>query len=294
MAWVIADRLFISGDFKTQLGFFRQNFHGLNIWMLVLAILLMPLNWLIEVFKWRVLLQNPGVPFVSLVKGVIAGLTVGFVTPGRTGEFIGRVMYMEEENKTKIFYLSTIGGLAQTVVTLAVGSLLISFWSSNDLLMGTAIGLSAGFLLLFFRFDKLNDLLVSIPLLQRYSLTFPSKELPPAKVSGIVLLMALARYAVYSGQYFLLLRFFGLGGDSFILVVNTGIFLLAQTFSPLMPLFDFSFRGATALYVFKNIPGSQLSVLCTVTVVWLINLVIPALVGYIFILRKNNVKAVIV
>lgn len=60
------------------------------------------------------------------MKGVIAGVTFGFVTPGRSGEFIGRVLYLDDKDKTKVFYLTGIGGIAQTAITLLAGSLCLS------------------------------------------------------------------------------------------------------------------------------------------------------------------------
>jgi hypothetical protein len=54
-----------------------------------------------------------------------------------------------------------------------------------------------------------------------------------------------------------------------------------------MPLLDFSYRGASALYVFKNFSNNNIAILSTVMMVWLINLVAPAVIGYFFILKRK-------
>jgi len=54
----------------------------------------------------------------------------------------------------------------------------------------------------------------------------------------------------------------------------------------MMPFVDLSYRGGTALYVFHDFVNS-IGVLSAVMMVWLINLVIPSVIGYLFILNRK-------
>ena len=126
----------------------------------------MPVNWLLETLKWRILL-NGTTNFSNLLKSVVAGITVGFVTPGRTGEFLGRVMFLDEENKTRAFYLSSLGGFAQTAASLMIGAPLVYWWSNSLLLTYITVAFAVIYLLIYFRFDWLNRLISSIELLNR-------------------------------------------------------------------------------------------------------------------------------
>ena len=117
-------------------------------------------------------------------------------------------------------------------------------------------------------------------------LTIGREELPQADKQVQALLLSAIRFVVYLSQYVLLLAFFGLGNDYAVLLAHSAVFLLAQTFSPLMPLLDVGFRSGSALYVFQDFTDNNLAVLSAVSAVWLLNLVIPAAAGYFFIFRK--------
>lgn len=286
MTWFIADQLFLKNDIKTQYRFFVEHLQLDKSYLLIGAILLMPVNWGLETIKWRTLMQSR-VPFFELLKSVIAGITVGFVTPGRGGEFVGRAMFLSDGNKAKIFFLSSIGGLAQTAASLVIGVPFVYLWRNDPLILGIVTGGGFIYLLLFFRFDLLNQLIMRVPFLQRYGIYIDHKDLPEIGVQLNVLTLSFIRFLVYSFQYVLLMMFFGVSSSWLGLLTNTIVFLLAQTFSPLVPLLDVSVRGGIALFVFGTFTENNIAVLTTVMCVWLLNLVIPTLIGYLFILKKR-------
>lgn len=285
MCGFIANRLFFQSNFKAQSDLFLQHFNTENFYYFILAILLMPINWLLETVKWRLLIKS-NEPFIHLLKSIITGVTLGFVTPGRAGEFVGRVMFVTEENKAKIFYLSSIGGIAQSVATLVAGVLFVFMWSGNSFFYGLTIGVAVAFLFVYFRFDLLNRFISSNSFLEKHSLIIRAEELPGLPVQLTVLAFSFVRFGVYLLQYVLLMMFFGVSSDFWLLLINSGVFLVAQTFSPMMPFVDLSYRGGTALYVFANMENS-LGVLSAVMMVWLINLVVPSVIGYFFILNRK-------
>lgn len=285
MCWFIANRLFINNDFAAQVTLFKQNMDGDKVYLLVLACLLMPVNWLLETAKWGILIKSKE-PFLNLLKSVIAGTTLGFVTPGRSGEFVGRVLFVADENKARIFYLSSIGGIAQSVATLVTDVFFVFAWTDNPFFNGLTLGMAVAFALLYFRFDLLNRFISSNIFLQKHSLVIQPADLPGIKMQVLVLLMSFIRFGVYLLQYVLLLTFFGVGSSFLSLVVHSGVFLVAQTFSPVMPFVDLSYRGGTALYVFAQYHNT-LGVLSGVMSVWVINLVIPSVIGYFLILSRG-------
>ena len=285
MCWFIANQLFLKNDFKELLNFFLLNFKSENFYLFLIALLLMPINWLLETVKWQLLIKS-NEPFIHLLKSVIAGVTLGFVTPGRAGEFVGRVMFVVEQNKAKIFYLSSIGGIAQSVATLAVGVFFVFMWGGNSFFYGLTIGVAVAFLFVYFRFDLLNRFISSNSFLERHSLIIDSNELPTISIQFVVLLISFLRFGVYLLQYVLLLMFFGVSNNFFLLLVHSGVFLVAQTFSPMMPFVDISYRSGSALYVFSDMTNT-IGVLSAVMLVWLINLVIPSVIGYLFILNRK-------
>lgn len=290
MAWFIAQQLFIANNFAEQWQVFTQSVQADNMYLLVLAIALMPVNWLLETVKWQVLIKSKE-PFSNLFKSVLAGTTMGFITPARAGEFVGRVLFVAEENKARIFYLSSIGGIAQSVATLVAGIGFVWLWSNNPLFNGITVGVAAAFTVVYFRFDILNGFISQSAFLQKHSLTINPTELPGLQVQLLVLLLSLLRFGVYLSQYVLLLMLLGISSNYFALALHSGVFLVAQTFSPVMPFIDISYRGGSALYVFGNFTPNNIGVLTAVLLVWFINLVVPSVLGYIFIARHSNRKA---
>ncbi|MBK7298693.1 MAG: flippase-like domain-containing protein [Flavobacteriales bacterium] len=75
---------------------------GIAPWVLLVMLVCMAVNWSLESHKWRWLLrpvERIG-SWRSLV-ATIAGTSVGLVTPNRTGEFLGRVLFLKPENRVK-------------------------------------------------------------------------------------------------------------------------------------------------------------------------------------------------
>ena len=100
--------------------FYSLNYH--NFLFGLLAFFLMPINWLLESFKWKKLVYTiqDNFTFFSAIRGVLIGVFFGFVTPNRIGEFGGRLFKIHEGNKVKALNLSLVGGFAQFVITFLV------------------------------------------------------------------------------------------------------------------------------------------------------------------------------
>lgn len=287
MLYIIAERVFFDKNFHLQAAYFRYKLADANPVFLLLAMALMPLNWMLETVKWKQLLSAK-VSFTQLLKGVLAGITFGFITPGRAGEFIGRVFYLEGVRKTDAFYLSALGGISQTAVTVGFGAVLIGLWSGNPFMSGLSTGISAAFLFFYYRFDLISRWMQYIPFVSKNELSLDTQAMPSVSILSKVLFISLVRYLVYIFQYVLLALFFGVSTQVLELFVRSGVFMVIQTFTPLMPSVDITYRGGTALMVFSGISESDIAVLCVAAAGWLINLCLPAIAGYVFIFSKRN------
>ena len=283
---VIINRLFIEKDFTEQWLFFLVNLDNSHLAYLGTGLLLMPLNWLLETVKWALLIRSNS-SFFLLFKSVIAGVTLGFVTPARSGEFLGRTFFLHDARKGEVLFLTFVGGIAHTAVTLIVGSLLLHFTDYSPVLLGVTTGMGVVFVLCFFRYDLFLRLIYFLP--EKFSqkiLIYEEVEIGFSNQLKI-LSVTLIRYLVYLAQYVLVGKFFIPSADFFQLAVYSGIFLMAQSFSPFLPLFDVGFRGGVALYVFSALTPNSFAILSIVTWIWGINLLLPALLGYMFFLNRR-------
>jgi len=105
------------------------------------------------------------------------------------------------------------------------------------------------------------------------------------------LLYATMRYGVYTFQYYLMLRFYGI--DAPVLAALSGIatIYLMQTSIPVPPLFGLFARGEIALFVWGFFSTNELNILAASFTLFLINLSIPALLGSVFIVQTNVMKS---
>ena len=127
-----------------------------------------------------------------------------------------------------------------------------------------------------------------------------------AKSLFIVLALSLLRYLVFSFQFWLLLQAFMITVPYFQAMALIGLVYLLMTIIPTIALTELGIRGSVSIFVFaayleplnKWTDMAELGVVSASTVLWVINLAFPALLGAIFVyslrfFRKynNNGKA---
>lgn len=279
---------------------------GLVLFLVVLFLML--LNWGLESMKWKLLISKiEKVSFIRSYEAVLTGVSVSLFTPNRTGDYLGRVFILDKANHIEGILVTIIGSFAQLVVTICFGLFcLLSFLDHyliphqhyEYLVNGLVLLVPACvffILLIYFKIGLLSDFF------RRY---FPSRW---HKLSDYIavfgrynsgelfwnLLLSLFRYVIFSSQFLLLLRLFGAGipaMEGFILVA---VIYLFMTVVPTVALVDLGIRGSVSLYILglyfsryapaENDP--QVAILAATTSLWLINLIIPAILGTFFVFK---------
>jgi hypothetical protein len=103
--------------------------------------------------------------------------------------------------------------------------------------------------------------------------------------------MSLARLSIYVLQFYLLLLFFGIHVDIKIAISAILVSYLIQTGVPLPPFLAFIARGEIALFVWEKFAENELSILASSYSLWVINILIPALIGLIVLFKLNILKS---
>jgi hypothetical protein len=253
------------------------------IFFLVITFFLMLLNWSLESFKWKYLLNGvEDISFYQAVKGVLSGLAIGFITPNRVGEFAGKIAYLNSENRANGAVMSFVGSSSQLLVTIQAGLIATAvskFESPIDVFVTpiTLVSLVIVSLVWF----KLNLFLKWISRFEWLEkLNKHTDQL--AKVSEekmiAVYIVSFIRYMVFPLQYFVLFKMLDTSIDfsECLSMTATSYFLLAIV--PTYTIAEIGARGSMNLLAFSEL-NAPFAVLSITLLIWIINLIIPALLG---------------
>jgi hypothetical protein len=257
-------------------------------------------NWGIEALKWKKLIDKLlPIRYFRAFKAVWTGVTLGLFTPNRIGEYGGRLLYVPGKFRWTGIVSSLIGSFAQIVATFLFGLLALLFFLSSKaniqgpmltILIVVAILLVAIFLLAYYNMGMLIDLLRNKRLFRKIAPYIEVLSFYKTADFTNILLLSMLRYAIFSAQYLILLWLFGVHiqiGEGCVVV---GVIFLAQTVLPSFTVAELLTRGNISLYFLHYYSDNSGAILAASTGLWLLNLIIPAVLGYFFILRKNFFK----
>lgn len=217
---------------------------------------LMPVNWGVEVAKWRFL--NRGLAWGTAVREVLIGAGWAFVTPNRIGEVAGRVAAAPADRRASAARAFATSGAAQLFVTVAAGGVALEGrW-------GWAAGLAAG----------LGAFLLWSP---RVPKRFGWADAEPMSVGARLgtLGLSAARYAVFSGQFVLAFAAMGLA----VPWRSVALIFLGNTAVPSAALGELGVREAVTLAVLRPEGGAVGAAVVAAFLIWGVNLAVPAAVG---------------
>jgi hypothetical protein len=281
----------------------KKSLRGEQAWKPLLVILLMLANWSCEALKWRVLVSHiQRISFLTAFKAILSGLSVSLAmnTPNGSGEYIGRILYVKEGNRIRAITLTFVGSISQLIVTMLVGTIGLfllrdRFYNvtpndihlSSSLIDTTAYGsiaLTTALIAVYFEISWLTKLLERIPFVARYS--YFIKKLEDFRWQELlkVLLISMLRYSVFVAQYLLLLQVFNVDIHIITAFWLITIMFLALAIVPTIALAELGVRGKVSIFLFGVFSANTLGIVLTASTIWLINLVVPALAGSLFIL----------
>jgi hypothetical protein len=265
-------------------------------WLLAIFILL-PLNWLLETFKWKMLTSNIQlINFKQAAKAILAGISTGFFTPNRVGEFVGRLLFLNPENRKAGVTLSAVNSLTQNLIMALCGiPACILFFSRTD--KGSQSDFSWFVVWIIVCAALLSLIYITLPRISRKLATskFADKIIPftaclteftPVQLLGIML-VSFFRYIVFSLQFGFMLYFFGINLtpiEALIAIPTTYLFV---TFTPSFAFSEAAIRSSYAVLVIGAFSGQIVGIALAGLCIWLVNFVIPMLVGSAVVLRSK-------
>jgi uncharacterized protein (TIRG00374 family) len=274
-------------------------FEDVKLDFLLVALGLMPANWIIEASKWQFLLKDvQKIYFRTALKGVLVGITSGMATPNRIGEYVGRTFVLSKHNRVKGSLATMLGSLSQVLITLILGLIgwIILFEQVNffqeltlrPLFMSALVGLMFIMLLLFYNLQWVKRMMQWFSINKKYvdEVSFLNRfrgfELT------YVLFLSLLRYIIFTSQYIIILTAFGIN----IPIINSisAIFLiyLIIVFIPHFTISELGVRASVAILIFQVFTSDLQIVAWSAGILWMINLLIPTILGsYYLVFNKK-------
>lgn len=276
-------------EFNANLAKFSLISANTIFFLLILSLL----NWFFEVFKWQTLInQDLRISFYQASAQTLGALTASLLTPNRIGDYGAKALYYPRQFRKKIMWLNLIGNSAQMAITTIAGIAGLLFmalqfrFSLNYKLLFLWLGLLAVITLTGIKLLKSNWFRKQA-LYKR--LTFISET--STKIILKALIFSWIRYLIFSFQFYYLLLLFEVDLNYFEAMAIISSLYLLTSIVPSIFIFDVIVKGGVALYLFGNLGVSKTIVLSVVTIMWLLNFVIPSLVGSYHILKFKFPKA---
>jgi len=279
----------------------KSAFSGPQLGKLISVIIFMFINWGIEARKWQLLIGRiQPVSFGRAYRAIFSGQALAFNTLNRVGESAGRAIFLEEGNRLRGIVLSVVGSMSQIIVTFVMGLLALLYLRFHILdathqlqgfsvfwLDGFIYAITVGivlFILLYFRLSGFIRLLEKIPFIAKHKFFVQKLEDFHWQELTRILFLSFCRYVVFVVQYVLLLQVFEVNVSWAEAACMVSVMFLVLAVVPTIALAELGFRGKVSIQLFGLLSSNTVGIVATAAGIWIINLIIPAIAGSLFIL----------
>ena len=281
----------------------RESVQSYKISYLVLAVLLIPVNWGLEAWKWKISMKNLfPLPFFQAFKAVLSGVSFSVTMPNRVGEYLGRMMYLPEGNRLRTISVTLVGSFAQLLVTLIAGLAGLVILKEKLLTGFPDIGIWYQFILYGLFFLTLLLLLLYFNVAggvalfrnwiraERYVYLVEALQYFNTSLLARVLLLSFIRYGVFLAQYILVFYLFDVAVPVLTVIWVMNIVFLAMAVVPSIALVEVGLRGEISIRLMGLFSTNALGIGLTSITIWFLNLILPAILGSLLILNLRVFK----
>lgn len=302
LAWSIYHQIKKQPDLETAWLGIKESFSTPLVWNLVAVILLMFVNWSIEAIKWKISVRPiQRVSFLKALRAVLSGVSFSVSTPNRVGEYLGRVLYMDEGNRLKTISITIVGSISQLIITLLMGCIgliilrpgiesgqVVSPIWMNVIIYGTILVLS-GLTLFYFRLSWIIKWVDRLPGSNRFAYLVRALEDFDSGLLFKLLLLSAFRFVVFIIQYYLLFHLFAVEVSWQAVFWGVSVSFLVMSVIPTIAIAELVQRGKVMTTIMALYTTNDLGVSFTTAGIWLINLILPAIAGSLLILGMRKI-----
>jgi uncharacterized membrane protein YbhN (UPF0104 family) len=293
---------------ETSWLYIREAVLSYQLWYLIMAVVLIFFNWALEAWKWKLSVATfYNIGFWPAFKAILCGVSFSITTPNRVGEYLGRMMYLPDGNRLKSISVTLVGSWSQLLITVFTGlaalivlkaDLLKGQFASDFFYQFVLFCVVAGAItltLFYFQTSFIGKLLEKWFYNTKYLYLIQHLRTFDRKLLLKLLLLSFLRYLVFVCQYYLVFNLFGVHVPIAETWNALGLVFLAMAVIPSIALADVGIRGEISIQIMGLFTPNILGIGLTSVTIWLLNLVLPAIIGSILILgikvfkKKNEI-----
>lgn len=254
----------------------------------------MPVNWGIESYKWKSITnQVEAISYSIALKSVFSGICVGNIAPGRAMEFLAKIIFFKYENRPSITILHFINGMFQMLITVTVGIISVAYklnqgnGSSNFIYIVLGLGLC---MILFFCWAIFNVSFIQhkLKFIKWFKKMDEAQHIQFSKTLILKLIsLSIVRYFVFTIQFYLIYNALSPQNDMVQIFISIAAYFMLTSLIPMISVIEPAIRAAIALFVFNSTNDNSVIIVLASTFVWIINVVVPSVIGYIIILKEK-------
>lgn len=294
--------LFTKPSFDAEVLFIKNEIHKSGIGLLLITIVLMVIQWFTEAIKWKVLMSGSyPLSFLASLKMIFSGLTFSFITPFKSGEFIGRIMYLPEEKRVIGTVYTFYSSVIQFIIYISLGAISCWLFDYAHVVRGSSISMMEGFLFL----KSISGLVLLIGLIFMFSQKFIIRKLFSLgflkKFSAytneflsiqwqqtfIVVILTIIKCFIFILQYWLIFQWIGLGLTFNQVFMGVSIMVFGLAIMPTISFIEIGLRWEFSYFIFSFFTENLLAVTIGTTLIWSLNILLPSVIGALLIFVKK-------
>ncbi|MFT6844455.1 MAG: hypothetical protein ACJAUV_000634 [Flavobacteriales bacterium] len=244
-----------------------------HCWVLPALIVGMILNWSLEIIKWHTLNKKDGLSITNAFRAVMSGICTSLFFPLKTGGFIGRFAFTKTVTRQNLVKRLLISNVSQKLITVLFGGIMIMIVGATSMfepsLWWLVCSVTIGLIIFIMFKPGWFSQFVTLESLKQLSLSF-------------------IRYLIFSTQLFLTFYMFGTHLST-VHLLYIPIYWLSISVIPFSFFGGLLVRETVGASLFGFLLGyDEPSVIFALFVLWIINVFVPACVGWICWLKKAH------
>ena len=282
-------------EFSKFLSFLMKN-EVFTLKYVIFLLILSSFNWFFEILKWQTLVKciKP-IHFKEALKQSLGALTASLFTPNRIGDYGAKALYFELVYRKKILLLNFIGNMLQMSVTSLLGCIGLYYfvdWYSIEIEPKFIVRLLLILLIIFtlsvigIKQDKIKIKGFEISKVWSFISSLPKRVIRTAWCYSLL------RYVIFSFQFLVLVNIFQRDIPIIECMVLISTMYLLSSIIPSIFILDVVVKGSVAVFVFSMIEIGTFTILSVVLLMWIMNFVLPSLIGsyYVMTFKWTEIK----